>query len=336
MEKEVVGSKAPSKVLAKTINKTGKGLKPKTNGTNVFSYLNYRDYLKDFYELKKEQNPAFSFASFALRAKINTPNYLKRVIDGERPLNAESIPKFCFGLGLSSKESIYFEALVNFNQSKDEDVRKHYWGIMRKASEDVPGSVIEVLGNQFEVFNHWYILPVRELALLKNFSESPAQIVRMMKNKITKKEAKFAIQTLLKLEMLKRDENGKLYQAQPIVRYSQEVVNLTIREFHRQMLARTNESLTEDEFGTWNVRALSLAIKKSDFPVIHQKITNFIYQLNKEYSVTGESEKKDKDVVIQINCQMVQLSDAESVIKYERAKYEKQDDKKGEGHSGAK
>src|SRR5690606_29343754 len=99
-------------------------------------------------------------------------------------------------------------------------------------------SVLEVLGNQFEVFNHWYILPVRELVLLKDFNERPVHIAKMMKNKITQKEAEFAIQTLLKLEMLKRDENGKLYQTHSIVRYSQEVVNLTIREFHRQMLNR--------------------------------------------------------------------------------------------------
>lgn len=300
--------------------KKGRG-KPEAN-LSIFRYLNYRDYLKDFYQFKKNKNPNFSYANFAMRAKINTPNYLKRVIDGERSLNAESIPKFCFGLELSSKESIYFEALVNFNQSKDEDIRKHYWGILRKAAEDVPGSALEVLGNQFEVFNHWYILPVRELVLLKNFNESPNHVVKLMKNKITKKEAEFAIATLLKLEMLKRDQNGKLYQTQSIVRYSQEIVNLTIREYHRQMLERTNEALTEDEFGTWNVRALSLAIKKQDFQELYQRISDFIFQLNKEYSVSEKDQKSEKDLVVQVNCQMVQLSDAgsESAVKYEKLK----------------
>ena len=284
-----------------------------SNEPSIFSYLSYREFLKDFYQIKKEQNTNFSYASFALKAKINTPNYLKRVIDGERSLNAESIPKFCFGLKLTSKESIYFEALVNFNQTKDEDIRKHYWGIMRKSSEDVPGSVLEVLGNQCEVFSHWYILPVRELVLLSNFSESPAHIVKMMKNKINKKEAEFALHTLLKLEMLKRDESGKLYQAQSIVRYSQEVVNLTLREFHKQMLSRTNEVLTEDEFGTWNVRALSLAVKKENFQELYQRISDFIFQLNKDFSATPT---KDKDLVVQINCQMVQLTETDAPVKY--------------------
>ena len=289
-------------------------------GVSVFSYIDYREYLKAFYQSRKAQNSAFSFAGFAMKAKINTPNYLKRVIDGDRSLNAESIPKFCFGLGLSSKESIYFEALVNFNQTKDEGVRKHYWGIMRSASQDVPGSVLEVLGEQFEVYSHWYILPVRELVLLKNFNESPAHIVKMMKNKITKKEAEFAIQTLLNLEMLKRDGNGKICVAHSIVRYSQEVVNLTIREFHRQMLQRTGEALSEDEFGTWNVRALSLAVKKEKFQEIYQKISDFIFQLNREYSPeeTANENKKESDLVVQINCQMVQLTETEAMVRYDK------------------
>jgi len=302
-------------------------VKPSSKEFSVFSYVNYREYLKDFYQLKKEQSPIFSYANFALKAKINTPNYLKRVIDGDRSLNAESIPKFCYGLGLTSKESIYFEALVNFNQTKDEDIRKHYWGIMRKVSEDVPGSVLEVLGKQFEVFAHWYILPVRELVLLKNFHESPVHIVKLMKSKITKKEAEFAIDTLLKLEMLKRDESGKLYQAQPIVRYSQEVINLTIRDFHKQMLTRAQEALTEDEFGTWNVRALSLAVKKENFQEIYQKISDFIFQLNKDYSVNDSNSRHEKDLVVQVNCQMVQLSETESVVKFEKDKFEKNKEK---------
>ena len=304
-----------------------------TSAVNLFKYLNYRDYLKDFYQYKKSQNPHFSYASFAIKAKINTPNYLKRVIDGERSLNAESIPKFCFGLELSPKESIYFEALVNFNQSKDEDIKRHYWGIMRKASEDVPGAVLEVLGQQFEAFSHWYILPVRELVLLQDFHESPANIVKLMKNKITKKEAEHALETLFKLNMLKRDESGRLCQTQPIVRYSQEVINLSIREFHRQMLNRAHEALNEDEFGTWNARALSLAIKNEDFQEIYQKISDFIFGLNKEYSfedggstssgndaAATSAARSKKDLVVQINCQMLQLSGTDSIVKYEKPK----------------
>lgn len=302
--------------------------KAQKEAVNVFAYLNYRDYLKDYYKFKKAQSSSFSFANFALKAKINTPNYLKRVIDGDRSLNAESIPKFCFGLGLAPKESIYFEALVNFNQSKDEDIRKHYWGIMRSASLGVSDSAMEVLNDQFEIFSHWYILPIRELVLLKSFNESSAHIVKMMKNKITKKEAEFAIDTLLKLSLLKRDESGKLCQTRSIVRYSQEVVNLTIRDFHRQMLQRIGEALNEDEFGTWNVRALSLAVKRESFQEIYQKISDFIFQLNKDYSVEEDGRGNESDLVVQVNCQMVQLTEAEHLVKYEKR------DKKEDRHGG--
>src|ERR1035438_176071 len=118
----------------------------------VFDYLDYREFLKDFYQHKKSLNPNFSLAVFSQKAGLATRNYLKRVIDGERPLSSESIPKFCLGLGLGVKEKVYFEALVNFNQTKDDDSKKHYFSSLTQAAENVKGSAVEVVRDQFEVY----------------------------------------------------------------------------------------------------------------------------------------------------------------------------------------
>ena len=147
---------------------------------SLFKYLDYRAYLRDFYQYKKTKLSTYSLAVFSEKSGLVARNTLKRVMDGERSLNTEMIPKFCLGLGLSAKEKIYFEALVHFNQTQDPESKKHYFSALKQASVHVPGSAVEIVRDQFEVYSSWYILPIRELVLLKDFKEDANYISKKL------------------------------------------------------------------------------------------------------------------------------------------------------------
>ncbi|OFZ16851.1 MAG: hypothetical protein A2Z20_12925 [Bdellovibrionales bacterium RBG_16_40_8] len=277
---------------------------------NVFAYTDYRQYLKDFYEFKKGSLSTYSFATFATKAGLKTRNYLKRVVDGERPLTADLIPKFCNGLGLKPKERTYFEALVHFNQAKDQDIKKHYFEVLKDSSASEPGRAIEILEHQYEIFSQWFILPVRELVALKEFHEDPQWIVRKMKNRISKKDAQHALNVLMKVGLLIRDEKTeKLKQASPIVRYSQDVVNMVVRDYHKQTLDQTKVSIDQDDFASWDMRSLNIAIPKSELKSIHEDLKEFIKKLNERLTAkTSAAGALPSDTVIQLNAQIVELT----------------------------
>ncbi|MCB9620237.1 MAG: TIGR02147 family protein, partial [Sandaracinus sp.] len=52
---------------------------PRPRELDVYGYLDYRAYLRDFYETKKAAGRGFSFRSFSKRAGLKSPNYLKLV-----------------------------------------------------------------------------------------------------------------------------------------------------------------------------------------------------------------------------------------------------------------
>ena len=56
---------------------------------DVFDYLNYRAFLRDYYVERKRKGKV-SFRSFSQRAGLKSPNYLKLVMDGERNLGADT------------------------------------------------------------------------------------------------------------------------------------------------------------------------------------------------------------------------------------------------------
>lgn len=55
---------------------------------DVFEYLDYRAFLRDYYAERK-QSRGLSFRSFSKRAGLGSPNYLKLVMEGARSRAAQ-------------------------------------------------------------------------------------------------------------------------------------------------------------------------------------------------------------------------------------------------------
>src|SRR5215813_10276244 len=86
-------------------------------GVSVYDFLDYRAYLRAYYEAAKRTRPSFTFRLFSKLAGLRSPNFLKLVIEGQRNLGADSIPRFIEALGLQGPDAEFFADLVAFNQA---------------------------------------------------------------------------------------------------------------------------------------------------------------------------------------------------------------------------
>ena len=64
---------------------------------SIFEYIDYRRYLKDYYDFQKKTKKYFSYRFFAQKAGINSPILLKMVFDGKRNLSRKTLEKFISG-----------------------------------------------------------------------------------------------------------------------------------------------------------------------------------------------------------------------------------------------
>ncbi len=51
---------------------------------NIFNYMDYREFLEDFYDEQKSANKAFSYQYFANKAGFKSKSFIKLVIDGKK------------------------------------------------------------------------------------------------------------------------------------------------------------------------------------------------------------------------------------------------------------
>ena len=81
----------------------------------VSSYLDFREYLRDFY-LEKKKTTGFSFRDFAKVAGFSSPVFIKLVMDGKANLAQSGATKLCNAMGLRNRERVYFKNLIRWKK----------------------------------------------------------------------------------------------------------------------------------------------------------------------------------------------------------------------------
>jgi len=272
----------------------------------VFDYVDYRSFLKDFCDAKKKTNHTFSMSAFIRRAGLpeNSRGYLKLVIEGKRNLSIHTVRRFVEALSLKGQEATYFENLVAFNQAKNTKDREYYLQKLSDSAQNKKTPQFELLRSQYKFYSNWYYVAVRELVGLSSFLEDLDWICTALKKKITKKQAREAIDDLLQLGLLSRDANGKLMQTEPLIKFDGSVFNETVRQFHLQMLDRAKEALVEDPYEERSASCLTLSCDADKLSEIRKRVSGLRDELNQKFGVGS----KNPNAVIQVNFQIFQLS----------------------------
>ena len=90
-----------------------------TEKPDLYKYLDYRSYLRDWFQYKKATNRRFSHRAFARRTGQKSPSTLSDVMEGRRNLTPTTTEAFCKALGFTSEEEGFFILLVHLDQAKD-------------------------------------------------------------------------------------------------------------------------------------------------------------------------------------------------------------------------
>lgn len=240
---------------------------------NIFEYTDYRQFLKDYYTRSKEDNQNFSYRYFAQKAGISSSNCLHMVISGKRSLNRDYLLKFAKGIGLNKKEQNYLETLVSFSKAKTPEARRYYMELLNGFKNDKIGNILSTA--QYEFLSNWYYPVIREMVMLPDFCESYIWIRTKLNNKVSIREIRRAIEGLLKLELLKRDESGKLVQTDNVITTEDTVRHTAAYSFHKQMLVLAHEMLEKVSDSKREALSVTMALTEQQINEVKKMILQF-------------------------------------------------------------
>lgn len=274
---------------------------------NIFTYTNYRDFLKDYYDSSKENNKNFSYRYFAKKAGFTSSNFLYLVIHGKRNLTKDYVPKFASAMGLSKLEQRYFEALTSFNQAKSPEAKRYYLELLYNLKRNQTGKLLN--DQQYEYISNWYYPVIREMVLLPSFKENPTWIRKELGGRVSTRQIRDALETLIRLDLVRRNEEERLVQTDQHVVTEEEVMHAAAHSFHQQMLSLAKEVLKTVAGDEREISGVTMALSPKQFKeikrMIHEfedKILNYlstdpdmpekVYQINMQlFPVTGQKGK---------------------------------------------
>lgn len=266
---------------------------------SIFTYLSFREFLKDAYKARKAASPAFSYRFVARRLGINASTFV-RILQGKRNLTQKMVAPVAAVFKLGKRETAYFGLLVNLDQARSEQEKKLYF---EKAVSFNKSEVLTLLADRYALFESWKYIAIRELLSLYRFCGDYEQLARMCEPPLSPKEARTAIALLFRLGLIRKDPKGCFRPTDKFVTTGEDWRSMAIANYQKSTIALAGEAIERFPAGERDISTLTVNLSPQGLALIKEKIR----ALRKEI-LEVENMDVGCDKVYQVNFQIFPLS----------------------------
>ncbi len=278
------------------------------NLPDIYTYLDYRAFLRDAQAAIKENDPAFSHRNIAARAGLKSPGHITWIYQGKRNLTLKLVPIFAEIFGIKDKPYRYFETLVQFNNAKKHSLKRAFFEelmAIQKSEKRV------VRKEEYQYWSKWYHSVIRELVAILPVTDNYKSAAHQLLPKISPRELQQSLKTLERLGFIKKNENGQYQRLDKVISSGYEWKAFAILEYQRNLLDLAKAALNDIDKSERDISTLTLSISKSRFELIKDRIKTFreelinlaqtdtnperIYQIGLLFFPVSQSNDGDKD-----------------------------------------
>jgi uncharacterized protein (TIGR02147 family) len=244
---------------------------------SIYDFLDYRQFLRAWYDAEKNRLPAFSYRYFARKAGFASPNFLKLVIEGDRNLSAESVERFVEVLKLSDHEASFFRDLVSWNQARNLAEKNLLFEQVIASKRFQEWRKLDA--SRLEYLRHWYYPAIRELAAHPDFEADPAWIGPRLWVKLSREEILRALEVLEKLGLLERDPGGRLTRGERTLstgpRVQGDELRVMAKHCLRELMEQASEALDKVPAPLRDIGAITVAVRPENVAELKERIQRF-------------------------------------------------------------
>jgi len=267
---------------------------------NIYKYLDYRQYCRDFVEERKKLIPSYSLRAFARMAGSTSPNFLQLLLSRKIGISDKQRDALAKSIALNAAEKEYFNTIIAFDHAvthseKDACFKKIL--ITREYSE-----ITLIENRQYEYLSNWYNPVVRELVTADSYSGDPLWISERIVPAITPAKVKKSIVLLESLGLIAQ-QNGKWICTDPTVATPSEVLSVAVVNYHKEMINLAQESIDRFDAKERDIRSVTVKVSPAGKQIIKQRMEAFWKEL-----LSLSEDDADYCDVMQINMQFFPLA----------------------------
>lgn len=267
---------------------------------SIYEYINYREFLGDYYNYQKASATKFSHRIWAAAAGFSASNFIKNVIDGKKDLGPSSIPKMIQACCMKKKEGEYFALLVAFAKAKKDSDKNRCF---QQISDVRNRRKVEALSEkQYRYYSKWYYPVVREIIVGKKVGVDFSELAKIVQPEISYSAFANAINELLKIGLI-YIKDGQYHQSSNLIKKEIGVISLAVRNYQADMMDHAKRVLRELPPEERSISSVTLKYSKDRYNELAERIDEFRKELLQ--MAAGD---EDSDTVYQINLQLFPLS----------------------------
>jgi len=241
---------------------------------DLFSFADYRQFLRTYYEFRRAQQPSFSYRFMATRLEID-PGQLVRILQGRLHLPQRALAATLRLCKFTPRDAAFFEELVRLGRSRN--------GAEADRSRDRLDALRTVVPRELEqeqssFYGHWRHAVVRALAGIARTVDG-GELGRLCLPEQSASEASESVRLLEALGLLVRDELGCPAPAEAHVAPGQDVSREVLREWHAQVLSLAAQSVDRYDPSQRDISTLTVALSSKDLPLVSAWISDLRRQV---------------------------------------------------------
>jgi len=257
---------------------------------NVYKYMDYRQFLSDWYNCQKKEKPIFTHAFICSKLKLKTRSYFGDILKGRRSAGPELFKRLVKLIGFSKAESGFFNAIVNYGNAANSEEKEH-WFEQAVLLNNTPHKVIDEKILKFST--KWYFTTIRSYLETCDFKNDYAAASKDLYDRISTQEIKEAIGVLQELGMIAPDERGFLKPVDKILTTGESVKNELLRQYQLSNNEVLQSILRKDEPNTHESTLLTISVSEKGM----KRILGRMKQMRKEImSIVHKDEEQAERV----------------------------------------
>ena len=241
---------------------------------SVRKFNDYRSFLVAHVQDAKRTNPSWTYGMWVRKLGLKDVSSVAKIIQGKREPGPQVTEKFIRYFEFSPKDAEYFRDLIRLHKFKN-DPRLSVL-LLEKMGKDHPDSARRIIDDKtFSVVAHWYCTAIREMVRMDEFFEDPEWISKKLLFKVTPTEATRAIELLLKVGLLERDQKGLLKISVGRFHTQNDFMSEAIKRYHESMLDHAKLALRKIAPQKREITASTVTMSYAKIPEAKEMIREF-------------------------------------------------------------
>ncbi len=262
----------------------------------IFEYSDYRLYLRDFYELAKQNKPYYSYRFIASRVGAN-PGFLFRLMSGKVHIGLKKIEVFADLLELCGRQRDYFVELVRLGRAKrDEDIQESL-----KKLQSIRGVQFSTIADdQMVFFGKWHHMAMRSLLSIYPFDgKNYRRLGAMLIPQLSADEARESVNLLVRLGLVYFDHNGIYKVIDTFISTKEKWSSAAIHEYQRTSIALSQKALDTLPKEVRDISTVTFTCSKNQLETLRERLQEI-----REEMLMLSQDCPGEDCVMQLNLQL--------------------------------